>query len=227
MVENFSLQFVSQNLNGKKRIRPEEKPMKYYKKLIGTKCYLSPINIEDVDIFTEWLNDIQVTKYLVQIRKSYSVENEKEALSEMAKEGHNYVIIDIELNKLIGIASLHNLDHINNTCELGLFIGDKDYWNQGYGEEASRLILDFGFNILNIHNVMLMVIDYNVRALKCYQKIGFQEIGRRRQSYHIAGNRYDVVYMELLNEEFESSYMKRYFTEEYEKTHQPKKIELV
>ena len=201
--------------------------MKYYKKLVGSKCYLSPINPEDADVFTEWLNDIEVTKYLTIIRRPWSQLKEKEVLEEMARSEHAYAIIDLEINKIIGIVSLHNFDHINKTCEFGLFIGDKDYWNLGYGEEASRLLLDFAFNILNINNVMLLVIDYNIRAKKCYQKIGFKEIGRRRQAYQIANNLFDIVYMDLLSEEFESSYLQPQFSEEYESTKKPKKIELV
>lgn len=201
--------------------------MRYYKKLVGNKCYLSPITPDDADVFTEWLNDMALTKYLTIIRNSYTVNREKEILEQMAHKDHAYAIVDIEINKAIGIVSLHNFDHINNTCELGLFIGDKDYWNLGYGEEATRLLLDFAFNILNLNNLMLLVLEFNIRALKCYQKIGFNEIGRRRQAYHIAGRRYDVIYMDLLNEEFESTYIKKLFADEYESSGKPKKIEMV
>ncbi|MBW6515111.1 MAG: GNAT family N-acetyltransferase [Candidatus Cloacimonetes bacterium] len=201
--------------------------MRYYKKLVGSKCYLSPISPDDAELFTEWLNDIELTKYLAIIRNSYTVSKEKEILEEMAKNDHAYVIVDIEINKPIGIVSIFRFDHINNTCELGLFIGDKDYWNLGYGEEATRLLLDFAFTILNINNVMLLVIDFNVRAIKCYEKIGFKEIGRRRQAYHIAGRKYDIVYMDILNEEFDSTYLKQMFSDEYEASQKPKKIEMV
>ncbi len=201
--------------------------MKYYKKFIGTKCYLSPLNPEDAAVFTEWLNDLELTKYLTIIRRTLSLTREKEILENMAKTEHVYVIVDLEINKIIGIAGLHDLDHINNCCELGLFIGDKDYWNHGYGEEATRLLLDFAFNVLNMHNAMLKVFDYNIRALKCYQKIGFKEIGRRREAFLITGKYYDIIYMDLLSEEFESIFIKDHFSEEFEKTRQPKKLEFV
>ena len=200
--------------------------MKYYKKLIGKKCYLSPVNPDDADTFAEWLNDIEVTKYLMVIRNSYTQMREREILEDMARKDHHYFIIDKDLNKLIGIASLHHFNMTNNTCEFGLFIGDKDYWNQGYGEDASRLILDFAFNILNIHNLMLLVFDFNIRAINCYKKIGFKEIGRRREAYRIAGKVFDVVYMDILSSEFESDCIRRYFDEDYESSIKPKKLEL-
>jgi len=205
----------------------EVEVMKYYKKFVGAKCYLSPISPDDADIFTEWLNDLELTKYLKIIRRTYTLLKEKEILEKMAKQDHAYVIVDNEINKPIGIVSIHNIDHINNICELGLFIGDKDYWNLGYGEEATRLMLDFAFTVLNINNVMLLVFDFNVRAIKCYQKIGFKEIGRRREAYQIAGKKYDIVYMDILNEEFDSTYLKQMFSEEYETSLKPKKIEMV
>lgn len=201
--------------------------MKYYKKLIGKKCYLSPLNPEEADLFTEWLSDIELTKFLTLIRKTISRDREKEILQQMARDDHVYAIIDLELNKIVGVTGLHNLDYINNCCEFGLFIGDKDYWNQGYGEEASRLLLDFAFNILNMHNVMLLVFDYNTRAIKCYEKIGFQVIGRRRGAYRIAGQTFDIIYMDILDEEFESPYIKDFFSENYEASRKPKKLELV
>jgi|SRR5690554_963726 RimJ/RimL family protein N-acetyltransferase len=199
--------------------------MKYFKKLTGKKCYLSPINLDDVEIFTEWLNNFHLTKYLTIVRQQISLQSELEILEKLSR-GEHYVIMDQELNKLIGIAGLHSIDHINNTCEFGLFIGDLDYWNQGYGEEASRLLLDYGFNILNMNNIMLLVFDYNIRAERCYKKIGFKEIGRRRQAYMIAGKSYDIVYMDLLCEEFEDSKIRELFSEEYEANRKPKKLEL-
>jgi RimJ/RimL family protein N-acetyltransferase len=199
--------------------------MKYFKKLTGKKCYLSPINLEDVENFTEWVNNFHLTKYLTLIRQQISLEREREILEKLSR-GEHYAIIDQELNKLIGIAGLHEINHIDNTCEFGLFIGDPDYWNQGYGEEASRLLLDYGFNILNMNNIMLLVIDYNCRAERCYKKIGFKEIGRRRQAYRIAGKYCDVIYMDLLSQDFKNSRIKELFSEQYEKSRKPKKLEL-
>jgi RimJ/RimL family protein N-acetyltransferase len=201
--------------------------MKYFKKMTGKKVFLSPINVEDAATFTEWLNDMEVTKYLTTIREAITLTKEREILEKMAKSEHVYIVVDLEINKVIGIAGLHHIDPYSNTCELGLFIGDKDYWNQGYGEEASRLLLDYAFNILNMHNIMLRVFAYNIRAVKCYEKIGFREIGRQREAYQIAGNRYDIIFMDLLSEDFDSSTIQKNFSEEYEESRKPKKLELI
>ena len=73
----------------------------YFKKMVGKKCYLSPIDVNDVEKFTEWLNDLEVTQYLMLYSVIIGLENEKEALIKLSKD-HNYSIIDIEKNELIG-----------------------------------------------------------------------------------------------------------------------------
>ena len=103
---------------------------------------------------------------------------------------------------------LHEADHINRTATLGIFIGNRDYWSKGYGTEAIRLILDFAFNYLNLNNIELALMEFNQRALKCYQKCGFKEIGRRRKCKFINGKYYDSILMDVLAKEFNESYIK-------------------
>jgi RimJ/RimL family protein N-acetyltransferase len=90
---------------------------------------------------------------------------------------------------------------------LGIAIGVKTYWGKGYGQEAIRLLLDYGFNLLNLNSVMLGTFSFNERAIHCYRQVGFKEIGRRRQARIIAGKKYDAVLMDILAEEFESVYV--------------------
>ena len=95
-----------------------------------------------------------------------------------------------------------NVDSVHQQAELGIFIGEKDYWDKGLGTEAVKLLLDYGFNLLNLHNILLKVFSYNERAIKCYKKVGFKEIGRRRESREIASQKYDEIYMDILSSEF-------------------------
>ena len=103
---------------------------------------------------------------------------------------------------MIGGCGLINPDHLNRTAEAGIFIGEKSCWNKGYGEEAMRLLLDYAFNILDFNNIMLNVYAYNTRAIRCYRKIGFREIGRRRRARRIQGRSYDILFMDILAQEF-------------------------
>jgi RimJ/RimL family protein N-acetyltransferase len=180
----------------------------YFKKLIGKKCYLSPLDINDAGKFTEWLNDIEVLEYLQLYSSIISYENEKELLGNLSRE-HNYSIIDLETEELIGNCGFLDVDHINQTAEIGIFIGNKHFWNKGYGTEALFLLIDYGFKALNFHNIMLRVYEFNKRAIKSYEKIGFKQIGKRREALQRNLEKYDIIYMDLLPNDFYTIWNKK------------------
>ncbi len=76
--------------------------MKYFKVIVGERLYLSPINIEDVEKYTEWLNDLNVTINLSFSPYIFSLEREKEALEKLSKEGYNFSIVSLSKDELIG-----------------------------------------------------------------------------------------------------------------------------
>ncbi len=183
--------------------------MKYFKKLVGDRIYLSPRNEEDAEIFTQWLNDFDTTDYIGRSSTVVTLSGEKEYLQKpMAENARNFAIINLENDKMIGTVGLENIDFINRCAILGIFIGDKDFRNNGYGAEAIRLLLDYGFNYLNLESVKLDLLAFNERALACYKKCGFQETGRRRKHRYINGEYYDVIIMDILKEEFNGEYIK-------------------
>jgi len=122
-------------------------------------------------------------------------------LAKLSKE-HNYSIVDMETNALIGSCGFIELDHLNQTAEAGIFIGNKNYWNKGYGTESFWLLLDYGFKALNLYNVMLRVYSFNERAARMYEKLGFKVIGKRREALRRGNTAYDVIYMDILQKEF-------------------------
>ncbi|MDD4781118.1 MAG: GNAT family protein [Tissierellia bacterium] len=174
--------------------------MKYYKKLVGKNVYLSPMNIEDVDIYIKWLNDFNVTDGLGTSNKIVTLEYEKEWLSQQENQ-YQLAIVRLEDDKLIGNCGFHGIDQLRQCGEVGLFIGDEENRNKGYGQEVLNLLLDYGFNYLNFNNIMLKVFSFNERAINCYKKVGFKEIGRRRQSYYLKGKFYDELYMDIIRKD--------------------------
>ncbi|SJZ94806.1 Protein N-acetyltransferase, RimJ/RimL family [Pilibacter termitis] len=169
----------------------------YFKKLVGENCFLSPIDVNDAELFTSWLNDLEIVENLGFPNLMITVESERTMLEELAKE-HNYAIIDQKTNQCIGNCGFKYVDLLNKTAEVGIFIGNRDFWNRGYGQEALKLLIDYGFQSLNLHSVYLKVFSYNTRAIRCYEKIGFKEIGRRRESLLRGEVWHDIILMDIL-----------------------------
>lgn len=183
--------------------------MKYYRKLVGERIYLSPINLEDIDKYTEWINDLEIAINLGNAAEVFNQEKEKEMLEKLLEDGYHFAIVDKSQDELLGNCGLFDLDKIHKTGEFGIFIGNRNYWDKGYGSEAIRLLLDYGFNLLNLHNISLSVYSFNHRAISCYQKLGFKIIGNRREALEIAGQKYDEIYMDILASEFKSKITNR------------------
>ncbi|MFL6100360.1 MAG: GNAT family N-acetyltransferase [Actinomycetales bacterium] len=99
--------------------------------------------------------------------------------------------------KVIGNLGLFNADLEARTMELGVTVGDKDYWGRGYGTEAIRLATDYAFRMRNVRKVHLSVLANNPRAIAAYTKVGFVEEGRRREHAWNAGAYVDLIYMGL------------------------------
>ena len=170
------------------------------RKLVGEKCFLSPICVNDAELYTHWLNDLEITRNLTVANSVINIDTEAGFLASLSKE-HNYGIVDLVTDELIGTCGFSFLNHFDRTAELGIFIGNKNYLHRGYGSEAVRLLLDYGYRYLNLHNVMLRVMDFNTNAAEAYKKIGFREIGRRRQCEPRDGKMIDIIYMDILPED--------------------------
>jgi diamine N-acetyltransferase len=102
----------------------------------------------------------------------------------------------------IGIANIRDFGNPHGTAEFGITIGDVTDRGRGFGTEATRLLLDYAFTVLGVHNVWLDTLAYNAGAIRAYEKAGFREIGRRRGARTLAGTRYDVVLMDCIAGEF-------------------------
>lgn len=186
--------------------------MHYFKKLVGERIYLSPKSCEEEDIikFTEWMNDFEITDYIDNSSMLFSYESEKEWIIASAKKSSpgNFNIIDLETNELIGSVGFDKIKDVSRSAVLGVFIGDDKYRSNGYGTEAIKLLLEYGFKYLNLHSIKLTVLDVNARAYKCYVKCGFKETGRDREAMYLNGKYHDVIHMDILESEFAGDYIK-------------------
>jgi RimJ/RimL family protein N-acetyltransferase len=103
----------------------------------------------------------------------------------------------------IGFVGMDGINWVHGEAWLGIGIGDRRFWGQGYGTEAVRLILKYGFGELNLYRISLNVFDYNGRAIGSYQKAGFKIEGRARSAVKRDGKRWDLVFMGILGSEWD------------------------
>lgn len=186
--------------------------MQYFKKLMGDRIYLSPkgVSEESIKKYTEWMNDFNVTDYIGRTAQIVTLTGEKEWLENCAKNTDNreFDIVELNSNKLVGTISLEQFSWVNRSSVLGIFIGDKDFRDNGYGTEAINLLLEYGFKYLNLHSIRLDLIAINERAHKCYLKCGFKDTGRSRDAVFLNGKYYDELHMDILESEFDGDYIR-------------------
>ncbi|MDP9411100.1 MAG: GNAT family N-acetyltransferase, partial [Actinomycetota bacterium] len=105
----------------------------------------------------------------------------------------------------VGRCGLYNIDRTARHAELGIGIGEREYWGRGYGREAVGLLLDYAFRLRNLRRVWLEVHADNERGMRAYRSCGFVEEGRMREHVWLAGRYVDNVIMGVLREEWEGS----------------------
>lgn len=167
----------------------------------GERIYLRAMETTDLDACIRWINDPEVTQYLAVgvfpiSRLSEQAWLERAVRGESPADRH-FAICTIDGDRHIGNAGLHAIDWISRRAELGIMIGEKDCWSQGYGSDAIKTLTRFAFNQANLRRVFLRVFSHNPRAIRCYEKCGFVTEGRLPAHHWINGQYVDDVVMGL------------------------------
>ena len=151
--------------------------------IYGDRIRLRAIEREDVPRFVEWLNDPEVTAGLY-VNLPLAAWDELRWFENLANReaAERPLAVEVRLPeggwKHIGNVGLHQIEKIHRSAEFGIVIGEKSYWNQGYGTEATRLTVKYGFEVLNLNRISLLVYETNPRAAHIYEKAGFVHKGK-------------------------------------------------
>ena len=174
--------------------------------IYGERVRLRAVEPADVERFLEWVNDPDVTRNLALYLPMSSVE-EQRWFERLADRDPHERPFSVEVREgeawtLIGNCCVFGIDWVSRSGELGIMIGAKKEWDRGYGTEVMTLLLSHCFQTLNLHRVALRVYAGNARAIRSYQKAGFQEEGRMRQARFQHGAYDDVILMSVLRPEW-------------------------
>ena len=158
-----------------------------------------------------WVNDPEIVRYLGRTPYQSSLPAEEEYLRGLEPiDWDNGVQLAVEAMdlgdepQLIGTVALRDLHPESRRGEIGIMIGEREYWDRGYGTDVVRTICRLGFEDLDLHRIDLTTAAHNPRARRVYEKVGFAVEGRKREHRYVAGRYHDTLVMGLLRRDFEA-----------------------
>jgi len=176
--------------------------------IYGERVRLRAVERDDLPRFTDWLNVRDVQKNLGMFfpfnneleetwhQRTMNGPIEERPFSVDAREDEDWVHI--------GSCGLMDFEPRMRRAELGIAIGHPEFRDKGYGTDAMRTLLRYGFETLNLHRIYLRVFDSNPRAIRVYEKVGFQREVRNREHYYLDGRYVDNWVMGILREEWQA-----------------------
>ena len=171
----------------------------------GTRIYLRPLERIDLnETYLSWLNDPEVTRYLESGIFPSTYQDLEKFYQEVAGSPTNVMlaIADRKSHRHIGNVKLGPIHWVHRRAMFGILIGDRRFWGKGVGEEATRLMVEYGFFRLNLHRITLGVFADHRSAIRCYEKVGFKIEGTLREQLFRDGSYRNDLWMGLLRSEY-------------------------
>jgi RimJ/RimL family protein N-acetyltransferase len=174
--------------------------------IAGARVRLRAIERQDLPRYVAWFNDPEVRRGLAQIFPlSQSLEDQWFEHTLTLEPHERPFSVDVRRGRgwvHIGSCGLFRFEPYSRNAELGIMIGEKRFWDRGYGTQAVRLLLGHAFDTLNLHRVFLRVFASNPRAIRAYEKVGFILEGRLREDRFADGGYEDTLLMSVLEHEW-------------------------
>lgn len=177
--------------------------------LRGKKTNLRPLDKErDLKSFLVWMNDQEILQYLSRFAPVTRIQEEKWFMTELID---NFVLaIETKDGALIGDVGLHRIDYRNGTSEIGIMIGNNNYWNQGYGFDAEMNMLNFAFNTLNLRKITHRAFSFNQRSVGLAQKCGGIKEGILRREIFKNGKYHSLVIFAIFKNRWQKIWKEYY-----------------
>ncbi|MCD4669339.1 MAG: GNAT family N-acetyltransferase [Actinomycetia bacterium] len=168
------------------------------KEISGGKVILRPLEKQDLSKSLRWLTDPLVNKYLSQNFRDLTGGQEEKWFDYIqdSQKDMVFAILDRDAGLHIGNCALHKINKIKSGCELGIVIGEKEYWDKGYGTDSVKALVGFALADLRLSRIKLNVYTYNHRAIRAYSKCGFGLIRVLKRNHLYDGKYWDTLIME-------------------------------
>ena len=164
----------------------------------GDKIYLRPILKSDIGYLNNWKNDEDVFEFLGGGFMPVSIDQQEKWLDSMIDltgKNRRFIICN-KLNLPIGMVGLYDINWIHRSCEIGIYIGDKDSRGSGFGKEACNLMESYSREYLNLRKIKLSVVSDNEYALRMWVDLGYKKVGELNKERFIKGEYHNLVIME-------------------------------
>ena len=173
----------------------------------GEAIYLTNLDPANAEVARAWINDPEINRYLLtgQVPVSAAAEAafyERAVIDWAAGTAFQFEIHVAEDGRYIGNCGLHKVDMRHRSAEVGILIGDTSEQNRGYGRDAIRTLLRFGFDTLGLHRIAIKCQADNDRGMHLYPKLGFREVGRKRDATFTFGKWVDEAVFDMLDSEW-------------------------
>lgn len=175
----------------------------------GERVRLRKLERTDLPLLHHWMNDRDVMAW-ARFSPDHTISlsaMEKDHEKELAGEEHERTTFFIEARatgRPIGWCTARTWDHKHVSANLGIGLGERDYWGKGYGTEAVGLLLEIVFDHQAWHRAELYTLAENGRAIRSAEKAGFRKCGEEHEATFYDGAYHNVVEMELLRSEWEA-----------------------
>ena len=149
-----------------------------------------------------WRNDPVVNKYLRQGIRTLA-EVQEWYVQYFARAENNLFAVYAD-KILIGYGTLEHIDTTHRSCEIGMVIGEKQYWNKGLGALVVTRLTTLAFTVYHLHRVDAVIQGGNSASRRCFEKVGFQHEGRLRDARYVNGACIDLHSYAVLEQEWRS-----------------------